>query len=522
MVNYLILLLLILLAWILALALLAPFISKSKNFSFFGPALMLKVTKNRKILDRFARPVPKEAFSKLSVAIVLVFSLLAVLLLVYEAYLSLFIRIQASTSLGVYLALPIVNPYIPVVYGTFALIFAVVIHEVMHGIVSRKHGIKVKSVGALFFVIPIGAFVEPDQDEINATDPVTRRRIFAAGPAVNLIIAFVIFIMLAGVMMPSVHPIHDGVYVSGVDGGGIAQTAGIAPGGEVTSLGNFTGSQLYNVGVNTSIVPGTVVNFTEFNGKSYTRGTIPAGIVFPALLPGYPAEKANIPAGAILYSLDGRTMWNLTTFTNTLDGILPGTTIPLTVINETYSGGAWTQKFSSYNVTTVSKYNYYQQNYPLDNSPSYKHASFIGVSSDYSGFQYVSMPALTQLIFGDTAFQNFPNGFFEMLALPFIGYSPVPAGVYSLYSTPVAPSMFWVTVNIFYWVFWLDFLLGLMNALPWFVFDGGQFFKETLAIVSKRRRFSFLTEQRRNAISRAVGILVFALILWEIIVPRVI
>ena len=163
MANGLLIAIFALVAWLLVMAILAPKISKSKHFSLMGPILMIKAVHKRNILDSIARIVPKEAFSRLAVAIVIVSLIGAIAPFLYEAYLTLFIRVAPSLSLGEYLVLPGINPYVPIFYGTFALVVSVVIHEIMHGVLSRKHGIKVNSVGALFLVIPLGAFVEPDR-----------------------------------------------------------------------------------------------------------------------------------------------------------------------------------------------------------------------------------------------------------------------------------------------------------------------------------------------------------------------
>ena len=66
-----------------------------------------------------------------------------------------------------YLLLPGLNPVIPVIYGIIGIVVAVVIHEGMHGIIARRLKIAVRSTGLLFFlIVPIGAFVEIDDKEI--------------------------------------------------------------------------------------------------------------------------------------------------------------------------------------------------------------------------------------------------------------------------------------------------------------------------------------------------------------------
>ena len=213
--NDIFLIILIVFSWIIIIISLAPEINKSKHFSTMGPALMIKSTKNKGVLDAVAKHIPAKEIGRFSTILVVLGGFLAFTMLLYEAILLTIIHAPTSAAppLNEYLALPLINPFIPLGYGTASLVFAVVIHEMFHGIVARKHGIKVTSVGALFFVIPVGAFVEPDEKEIMAADPVVRRRIIAAGPGINLIIAIVCILLLVFVMMPASAPIHSGVYV---------------------------------------------------------------------------------------------------------------------------------------------------------------------------------------------------------------------------------------------------------------------------------------------------------------------
>ena len=203
MISDLYILLLALILWGLLIIALGPMIRRSKHFSLYGPAIMVKAVKNRGLLDKFSRAIPKNFASKLFVVATYSFLIFGMAFLLYEAYLSLQIKVSSAPNAASFLILPGINPFIPVFYGTFALVFSVVIHEIMHGVIARKHDISVKSVGGLFFVIPIGAFVEPDPDQMAAADPVVRRRIFAAGPATNIILSIIFFILLVAVLMPS-------------------------------------------------------------------------------------------------------------------------------------------------------------------------------------------------------------------------------------------------------------------------------------------------------------------------------
>lgn len=517
MVNGILIALLLILIWVILIYRLAPAIRKSKHFSLLGPALMVKSPKNRGFLDKFSRIFPKEFTSRVAVAIVLVTMVAAFAFLLYEVYLTVTVRVAVSEPVSSYLALPGINPFIPIFYGTMALVVGVVIHEIMHGVISRKHNISVRSVGALFFVIPIGAFVEPDEKQIVEASPVVRRRIFAAGPATNIVLSVLFFVLLITVMAPMAQAIHSGAYLENTQPQ--ISTVSNLSGSELISFGNYTGESVSNLAYDSHIIPGTLVNFSIFNGKSVSTYKTYAGVAIDSLLKGFPAYSSGLKPGDIIMKVEKHEIYNINTLNSILNNITPGTNITIYYVNaSTLASGS---AVHSVNIVTVSKYSYYQEYYPLQNSPSYRDQSFIGVSVDYSGMLYISMSEIKSLIFGNYVFSGFPSGFIGFIVLPLEGLSPVPQSLASLFSTPLGSS-FWIIANSFYWLFWMNFLLGLTNALPLFILDGGQFFKDTLTISSRHKSFKFLTEKRIRDISNFFGVLVFLILMWILIVPRII
>jgi Zn-dependent protease len=96
---------------------------------------------------------------------------------------------------GIAPVIPGVN--IPLMAGMAALVILLVIHEASHGVLARIAGVKLKSVGLLLFgIIPIGAFVEPDEKRIKLLGRSKQTRIFSAGIAANLIATVVFFVLM--------------------------------------------------------------------------------------------------------------------------------------------------------------------------------------------------------------------------------------------------------------------------------------------------------------------------------------
>ncbi|AAT43391.1 site-2 protease family protein [Picrophilus oshimae] len=496
---------LVVFAWIVIIIGLAPSIRKSKYFSLLGPALMVKSTKNFGIIDWISKHFPGKIFSRISVVIVILGAISALGMLLYESYLAFFIPPSRAPALNLYLAIPGINPYIPIGYGIFALVFAVVIHEMFHGIVARRHGIKVNSVGALFFIVPVGAFVEPDEDEVTKADPVIRRRIFAAGPGINIVIAVICIVLLIFVMMPASAPVHNGIYIED------SAVSSIPTGTEIIGINNYTGSMLCNIEYTSMIRPGTIVHAEIYNGKNVYNESIYAGVYIENLISGYPSEKAGVKPDSIIMSIDNKTIYNVNTLGNVLDHIRPGSLINMTVF---YPASHITK---TYTMRTVSTYSYYAKADPIQNSNAYKNQSFIGVEIGYSGLGYEPINYIHKLVFGGYLFGP---GFFDEIGLPLLGLSPIPASMTHLFKSPFDPYIFFGIANVLYWLFWIDFLLGITNALPLSILDGGQFFKDSLTIGS--RRFRFLKDEKNvNRIYYGASVLVFLILIWVIIAPRI-
>jgi membrane-associated protease RseP (regulator of RpoE activity) len=134
-----------------------------------------------------------------------------------------------EAGLGAYLLLPGVNPFLPLLYGWFAIICAIAIHEGAHGVTARNLGLKVKSSGLLFFLfVPIGAFVDVDEEQLKKASARDSSRVMAAGVGGNMVVAFACLLGVL-VIVGGLTPIIDGVYVANVEEGLPAEAAGLLP-----------------------------------------------------------------------------------------------------------------------------------------------------------------------------------------------------------------------------------------------------------------------------------------------------
>lgn len=116
-----------------------------------------------------------------------------------------------------YLVIPGVNDFIPltvIAEVLIALLFAMVIHELGHAIYCVYEDIGIESTGlVLFGIIPIGAFVEPNEDGQEAASRPSRLRMFSAGVFNNLWTTIITLGLLLVITSSLIAPV-GGAYIA--------------------------------------------------------------------------------------------------------------------------------------------------------------------------------------------------------------------------------------------------------------------------------------------------------------------
>lgn len=199
--------------WILAII-----FRKQLKIDVEGPFLLRRTKRLRGVIDRIAQSHPRfwTIFLNIGIPISVFFMGLMVFTLIY----SLGTLIEAPQ---VQVVLPGVDLpgqaiYVPVGYGLIALFTVLVVHEFGHGIIARVENVRIKSIGlALFAVIP-GAFVEPDEEDVEKVDKKARLRIYAAGSVFNLTLAAIALILFVGISNFLIVPAYnaDGIEITRV------------------------------------------------------------------------------------------------------------------------------------------------------------------------------------------------------------------------------------------------------------------------------------------------------------------
>ena len=374
------------------------------------------------------------------------------------------------------LGIPGINPVIPLWYGIIGLIVAMVVHELAHGVLSRVGDVPVRSLGLLFLVVPIGAFVEPDEERLLKVDRWRRARVFAVGPVSNIIVAAVCVMLFAWGFMASLEPAHEGVVLNYV--------------------------------VGKQELPGA-------NGTEEWQST--------------PASTAGLRPWSIITrveSLDGPPIGpdgsNVSVITN-VDGFLETmdrTQADQRVLVTWWRDGEW----SNATVQLWDKGLVYPDQ-------GFDGKGYLGASSrlirEVPAGEYPDALA-HPLAYSDSAVA-LRNVSFFYISLPFTSptLQPAPEGVTQAFKVtgPLAAlgdTWFWVLANLLYWVFWLNLMVGIFNSLPAIPLDGGYIFRDGLAAMWQRLRPSTGqagAERLALRVTGAVSALVLMLILWQFLGP---
>ncbi len=161
--------------------------------------------------------------------------------------------------------------FLTIIVFVAMLFFLITCHELGHFLASRRAGIVVEEFGIgfpprLFAIkrgdttysinlIPVGAFVRPTGEDdptveggLAAKGPWIRMGVYATGPLVNIVLAFV-FITAFFMSVTTTHISgNQGVIVHSVTAGSVAEQAGIRPGDVIVTVDGVLMTDLGDVG----------------------------------------------------------------------------------------------------------------------------------------------------------------------------------------------------------------------------------------------------------------------------------
>jgi membrane-associated protease RseP (regulator of RpoE activity) len=322
-----------------------------EHIAFFGPILAVK-SFNVQFLDWFTRyRRALRIYGSVGMVMVAIISVLMALLLAFTLRQTI-LNPPPPTGPQNILLIPGLNEYVPLTLSViFGLFLTIAIHEFGHGILCRVENIKVKSMGVLFAIIPLGFFVEPDEEELEKSEPAPKMRMFGAGIMNNMVVGLICFfalIALVGLIVAPTEPIIHGVYQ-----GGPAYEAGVQPNSVIEEVNGMPVTSVENVSsILATTRPGDMLSLTVLH-----NGEISTYLLTLTAVPENVQPQSNIGFMGIYY-YQGEAVINQ--IRNTLEspiGILYFLVLPITIPDNT--------AYERILVVNTMDNSYYQVPFPL-------------------------------------------------------------------------------------------------------------------------------------------------------------
>ena len=164
----------------------------------------------------------------------------------------------------------------PLVIGWISLFIIMIVHEFSHGVVARAHNVKVKSSGIAFFGPILGAFVEPDDKQLEKQPHRVQHAVFAAGPVSNVVLWLVCGLLMFAVAQPIIAMSN----ITGVEIGIIqnetlpAYNSGLPKNSVITKINDYETNNLTALeNALDSLHPGQEINVHTKSGQTYNMVT---------------------------------------------------------------------------------------------------------------------------------------------------------------------------------------------------------------------------------------------------------
>ncbi len=537
-------------------------ISVSYLFLFF-PVLMIRTQKGQKFLDRIA--VHKRfwrLFANIGLPAMLIGMIVMFLLLLFIDYAMIqSFQTQTVPLPGKYnearnlFLIPGINEYIPLWWGIIALVVTLVVHEFSHAILCKVEGIKVKSMGLLVALLPIGGFAEPDEEQLlgkkeepeketiesrmqseketlELQEPKKlatrseRVRVLTAGVMANFVTALVAFILFFS-FLGSISPVGE-VMVTSIVPGSPAELAGVEPKMILVGINDIqinSGNDFLSYAQ--GLEPGTTITLHLIESKerkSISLVTIAGDQTSPdvkifKVIPGSPAEAAGLKPEMILIKVNDTEIKRLEDFVSFMNTTKPGQKIDIYVRSN-----------SSLNASFVMFSNIELAKHPSDSEIT---KGFLGITYSSDGGAVSNSIGIGIGQFRAKGFlsmlQSIPsllNGFIGwilLFSLPIYGFAgegfPGFSGLITNFYEPVGlatglgDGIFWI-LNALLWIGWMNFYVGLFNCLPALPLDGGHVFRDVVA--TSLSKF-FGNGEKIDQISNAIAVMLAFMILGSLL-----
>ncbi len=519
------------------------------------PILMLRTLKGQKFLDRLA--IPKKfwrLFANIGLPAMLIgmFAMFILILFIDYSMLSAF-QTQTVPPPGKFseprniFLIPGINEYIPLWYGIIALIITLVVHEFSHAILCKVEGIKVKSMGILLAILPIGGFAEPDEEQLlgkkeDKDEPAlaqaepkrfaTRRqriRILTSGVMANFVTALIAFILFFS-LLSSVSPVGE-VMVTKVLPGSPADLKGVKSDMIITGINDIqvNNAQDFLLYART-LQPGSNITLNlidhgvrkEINFITVASNETRSVVRVLKVIEGSPAEAAGIKPDMVLVKINDTEIKGFEDFISFMNSTRPRQKLEVYLMSD-----------SSENATLEVFKNIELVKYPeKDVEKGFLGISYDAATSYSAGIGIGQFPAKRYLSILNSIPSSLNNlgGWLLLFSLPifgpltgegFPGFSDLITNFYEPtgWAVPLGAGIFLI-LNALMWIGWMNFYVGLFNCLPAVPLDGGHVFRDVMSSsLSRIIGDGEKVEKLSNAIAIIFALLILLSLLFVTFAP---
>ena len=275
-----------------------------------GPLTTVHTTYGRKLLERLSTPKRFwRAWSNFGVGIALVV-MAGMFLFLVQGALGTIRNPQPSVANepSNFLIIPGFNDFLPPAVApeiVAGLLLALVVHEGGHGLLCRVEDIEIDSLGMVFLtLVPVGAFVEPDEESQSTADRGARTRMFAAGVTNNFAVTILAFGLLFGPVIGAI-TVAPGVAVAGIYPASPAADSALDSGDRITGVNGQSVEDAESLQSALDDAEQATVTLQLDGGEKTT--TLDRRVIIIGSVPGNPANVTVQPDdnATTVYSVNG-------------------------------------------------------------------------------------------------------------------------------------------------------------------------------------------------------------------------